>query len=287
MKDWFVLGTFALVVTAALLIVGCSGGGGGSTTDTYAMTEPDLGPEAEAQLMDSAEPDGTVSASAVPTLTLTLNSTLTSGGTAKITKITSADLLDARNAVVKTATIASGKARFDYAGLAAGFYSIRVNNLPNDLVPTKLDSLTLNTWQWVSPTLRHTVIGSLTNPKYRIMTYALGQAGHPVVDYSDGSNSSPTRYAYDMLYLRSNPVRLDIRRLGKNTRLTMLAAGGHHNMATWALAHGGSTSSCTSCHGTLTNKQAVFTDIRTSKGWCYRCHYGPDGAGQGMVDPRR
>lgn len=281
MKDWLVLGVFAVVVTAALLVVGCSGGG---APDVAAQ----LDSTAELASLTTVVDEGMVSAAAVPSLVLALSSTLNAGGTAKVTSITSADLLNASNAVVKVGTITAGKAYFDLAGLVAGFYSIRVNNLASDLVPTKLDTLTANTWQWVAPTLRHTVIGSLTTPKYRMTTYSLGQAKHPVADYTTGVNSVPTRYAYAMLYAKASPVKLEIRRLGKNSRLTILASGGHHNMTTWAMgssSHGTSTSSCTGCHGTSTNKQALYTGITTSKGWCYRCHYGPGGSSQGMVDP--
>jgi nitrate reductase cytochrome c-type subunit len=46
----------------------------------------------------------------------------------------------------------------------------------------------------------------------------------------------------------------------------------------------GGADNCSSCHWSDWMKKP-FAEITPSRGWCFRCHYGTDGAGAGFVDP--
>jgi predicted CXXCH cytochrome family protein len=172
--------------------------------------------------------------------------------------------------------------------LLKGHYFIRVNSLPNDLVPTKLDNPLAATNQFVGKTLRTSVIGTLAAPKYKFVTYSLGQAQHTVVGYTNGLTATPIRYGYALLY--SSLKKLETRVMGTAALLASVPLG-HHSTATWVVGptnHGKSiNSSCTDCHGSATSKPATYASINSGDGWCYKCHYGSAGVSSGLVDPKK
>ncbi|MCZ7382206.1 MAG: hypothetical protein O8C64_11640, partial [Candidatus Methanoperedens sp.] len=152
-------------------------------------------------------------------LTLSLQPSLDREGDIKATSITTAELLGPDGTVMKTATVAGGTAQFNLSGVAAGDYFIRVNNLADDIVPTRIDDPTKTINQFVGQKLRVTVIGSLSDPTYRVQTFSKGQGEHPVVVYSDGSNEVPETYAYAILSLKTSPAKLEINALGTASQL--------------------------------------------------------------------
>lgn len=278
----------AVIVVIAVVIVGIMpgcGGGSGDTAMTSSLVAPaDTSAVGPVDTTPMAQ-DSTISASAVPVLTLAIASSLNGTGTVKTTTLTKGELLNTAGTRVAMATITAGKAVFPLTGLALGHYYIRINSLNQDLVPTRITNTAIAMNQFVDTTLRNTVIGPLTNPTVKMKTFALGQAQHPVVAYTTGA--SQTRYAYAIQYLKTSPQQMQVRVLGKASLLSTVAAGGHHNFATWSMgpnSHGTSSSGCTGCHGS--SKPASYASISTGNGWCYKCHYGPTGAGTaGMVDP--
>ncbi len=202
---------------------------------------------------------------------------------------------------MKTATIAGGTARFDLSGVVAGNYFIRVNGLADDLVPTRFVDPANTTSQFVGQKLIATVIGSLSDPTYRIRTFSKGQGQHPAVIYYDGTNEIPEQYAYVMLSLKTSPQKFEILVLGTAFQLNNYspAAATHPStstsvnppFSTWIFSgsdhaddYNGTDSKCNTCHGNLATKPAAFSDITVSNGWCFRCHYGKAGTDAGFID---
>jgi hypothetical protein len=239
-----------------------------------------------------------------PTLTVNLDASLNGDGDIKATTITTAELLDSNTTLIESATIDAGAAVFDLTNVVAGTYSIRINSLNTDLVPTQIDDPTVSITQTVGTTLRPSVIGSLSSPTYRIETFSLGQGEHPVVKYTDGTNIAPAEYAYAIYSLLTSPQRLNIKLLGSNITINTFSPAstihpGVGNFTqpagTWLLLvqsplqHGnawnGNDANCNTCHGDLNAKAAVFTNITINNGWCFRCHYGKTGDGNGFVNP--
>lgn len=222
-------------------------------------------------------------------LNLSLSTTLNGTGAVKAAAITTADLLNTAGAVAAGGTVASGKASFPLTGLTPGFYFIRVNGDANDLVPTKIDSVSATINQFVGTTLRRTVIGTLSVPTYQMTTYSLGQSQTAVVNYSNGTAGAPARYAFATLY--SNGATFEVRVLGTAALLTTMTPGGPHAAATWifgATNHGVSVdASCTGCHSAMTTKPASRSSVSAGNGWCYECHYGSGGNNSGFVDPAK
>lgn len=296
-----------LAIAVVIYVAGCSGSGtslggdvpGVTGAQAPVSTDPSLTPMGDAAADAPAPADpGTATAQAAgvtpaqavgPTLTVRLTTGLETYGTNLVTAITGAALV--RGATSRTATMTSGAAVFDMTGLTKGFYNIRINGLGTAVVPCKIDDPTVSMTQYVSKTLTDSVIGTLTNPKYRIRTYPGGQAQHHTAKFSDGTDATPVQYAYVMLYTRLNPVRIEFHRLATNQYLSTYAPnGGPHDPKTWIIgstSHGaGSTSSCSGCHGTLSSKPATWTSCTKTSGWCYKCHYGPTGGHTaGMVHP--
>ena len=247
---------------------------------------------------------GLVAAQAATTagiLTLSLQPGLDGKGDIKATSITSAELLGLDGAVIKTATLTGGTAQFDLGSIAGGDYFISVNNLADDLVPTRIDDPTKATNQYVGQKLRAIVIGNLSDPTYRILTFSKGQKEDAVVVYSDGTIKIPETYAYAILSLKTSPQKLDIRSLGTASLLNSYApaTANHPSTSTatkpsfpeWMLGeknhatdYNGTDSKCNTCHINLDTKPATFTQITTFKGWCYRCHYGKTGVDKGFID---
>jgi hypothetical protein len=234
-------------------------------------------------------------------LTLSLQSSLDGKGDIKATSITSAELLGLDGTVIKTATLAGGKAQFDLGSIAMGDYFIRVNNLADDLVPTHIDDPAKATNQYVGQKLRAAVIGNLSDPTYRILTFSKGQGEHAVVVYSDGTNDTPETYAYAILSLKTSPQKLDIRAFGTASLLNSYTPTIPNHPSTptatnpsfpeWMLGeknhatdYNGTDSKCNTCHINLDTKPATFTQITTLNGWCYRCHYGKAGVNEGFID---
>lgn len=221
-------------------------------------------------------------------LTLSLDATLNDGGTSKATSLTSAVLLDTTGAVVSTGTITGGVASLPMTGLTAGDYFIRVNNLTNDLVPTHIDNPATSLAQRVSNMLNDASIGPSSAPTYKVITWSLGQTKPSVVGFLTGTTAPPTRYAYGILST-TGTVTFKTAVLGTGAPLASFSppAGGEHDQLNWiigATGHRASAgSSCLGCHGST--KPAAYTSVRTSSGWCWKCHYGTGGTSAGMVDP--
>lgn len=290
----------AAVVIIAVLIVGfipgCGGGSGDPSTTTTSMIQPTGGSAGSSAMAPSVVvPTGntqvvTESAiTAVPVLNLSLSTSLNGTGVVKATTLTKGELINTAGVRVAMATIAAGKASFPLTGVTAGHYYIRVNSLNQDLVPTRITNPAITLNQFVGTTLRTTVLGTLASPNVKMTTFTLGQSQHAVVAYTTGA--AQPRYAYSILYLKTNPLQFQVRVLGKGTLLaTLSAGGGPHTFATWLMgptSHGtGGTSGCTGCHGNMSTKPATYAACNADNGWCYKCHYGPTGAGvAGMVDP--
>jgi len=233
----------------------------------------------------------TVSAISGYKLTLSLDAGLNGSGTSKVINITKGELLNTSGSVVANAALNAGTAQFDLTGLTAGNYFIRVNDLANDLVPTRLDSVSTNVSQYMGSQLNISVIGTLADPTYKFTTYSPGQSWPAVVKYTTGAAATPTRYAYAWLYLKTSPQKIETRVLGTGTLLATHLAGGYHNFPTWMLGsnnHGVkyvTGTNCTGCHGNLDTKPASYGSIGESNGWCFQCHYGKTGSSNGMLDP--
>lgn len=228
----------------------------------------------------------TVTADNGPKLTLSLDTSLNSGGTSKATAITKAELLDTGGAVAATATIGGGAAQFPLTGLAAGTYFIRVNDLADNLLPTRLDNPAAGVTQFVGNQLNLSVIGTLADPTYKIKVFPKGQGAHTVIGYSGAATAS---YSYVILLMKASPQQVESRVLGTGALLTTHTHA-NHNFSTFIIGsanHGAKTGSCSGCHGSLSAKPATYASIIQEDGWCYKCHYGPTGPAAGMVDPAK
>ncbi len=234
-------------------------------------------------------------------LTLNLQSSLDGKGDIKATSITSAELLGLDGTVIKTATLAGGAAQFDLGNIASGDYFIRVNNLADDLVPTRIDDPTKAINQYVGQKLRAIVIGNLSDPTYSISTHSKGQGHHPVVRYADGVTEAPERYCYVLIDQKTSPQKMEIRVLGTADLLTTFTprttthpstpTETNPSFSTWMIfgkSHGidynGTDSKCKTCHINLDTKPAALTSITSGNGWCYRCHYGKGGDDNGFLN---
>jgi len=318
-RAMFSIGLLAVTVLA-VAVAGGGCGGSDSPTEAGGLGAPvadtlDVAPTAD----DAAA--ATDATAAVPQLTLALDASLdTSPGTVKATALTQAQLLNTAKAVVATATISAGTARFPLTGLTAGHYFIKVNGLSNNLVatatisagtarfpltgltaghyfikvnglsnnlvPTKIDNPTASRKQWVGRRLRSSVIGSLTSPTYRIEMFPGNQGFPRVVKYSDGTTATPQGWAY--VIMRPGSQTLETRYLGTAVLLTSHAHSGPHSFSSWMLGpsnHGKSSLNCASCHGSSSLHPASYGSIKEDVGWCYKCHYGPTGPTKGMVKP--
>jgi len=154
---------------------------------------------------------------AAGTLTLTLEPSLDGKGDIRATSITDAKLCDFQGICVlngipyKTATITNGTAKFSLSDRDTGARLILINNLNDDLIPTRIDDPTKDIHQFVGEKLRESVIGNLSDPTYRIETFTAGQGyDHPAVSYSDGKYSPEVLGIYHgdiyiVLSLKTNP----------------------------------------------------------------------------------
>lgn len=252
------------------------------------------------------DPDGMIdpsfSLASTGKLTLALDASLDGGGTMKATSITSADMLDSGNKVITSATITGGNAEFDLANVAPGDYFIKVNGLGDDLVATRIVDQTATLTQFVGQKLRFAVIGSKSDPTFKLKTYSLGQGEAVIKKWSTGTDVSPAVYGYALQSLKTTPKFLETRVLGtaallvrKDASSTTHSHGqGDGAFGDWLLGannHGRplnyvSDSSCTGCHGTnLDTKPATYSAVTTTSGWCFKCHLGKGGDGAGLIDP--
>jgi hypothetical protein len=283
----------AYAVAASFFLVAC----GQSSLES--PVQPDSGADAPwhaEAATDGAGADDEVSGS----LTLSLDPSLDQpDDEVKAQSITAAVMLDKMGASIQTATVSAGAAAFGLTSVPAGDYFLEINGDTNDLVPTRIDDAGKAITQRVGQKLRASYIGPPGSPKYRINTYSAGQNVAPVVRYSDDMPIAG-RYAYVILAFDSS--RLEINVLGSAQPLTALVlprCAGHAYVPAdgWLLNtpdedhHGdvfkgdGGATECGSCHSNYSSKTPSFGDIAPSRGWCFRCHNGPDGAGAGFVDP--
>ncbi len=252
--------------------------------------------------------------SAAGTLTLTLEPSLDGKEDIRATFITDAKLSDFQGIFVlndkiyKVATITNGTARFNLSAGDAGNRYIMINNLHSDLIPTRIDP-TKDLHQFVGQKLRASVIGSLSDPTYRIETFTTEQGKHPTVSYSDGNYSPEVLGPYDggvytVLSLKTSPsfqvITLGAPRLGREQGIIGYAPteSTHPSTSTsinppfskWmfgegshGIDYGGNDSKCSTCHGNLDMKPSKFSEITVNNGFCFRCHYGKGGSEKGFV----
>lgn len=98
--------------------------------------------------------------------------------------------------------------------------------------------------------------------------------------------------------------QLEIRLLGTNAPLTSLPLPrcvGHPDdpANAWLINttnedhHGdaynadGGPAACQACHWYGSRKEYTLSQINSTNGWCYRCHYGTQGSSAGFVDPNQ
>ncbi len=242
-------------------------------------------------------------------LTLNLQPSLDRDGNVKANSIAKAELLGTDGTLMKTATLSGGIAQFDLSGVASGDYFIRVNDLSDDLVPTRIDDPNMDINQSVGQMLRVSVIGDISDPTYKIETFSKGQGKHPVVEYSDDASLSPERYAYVILSLKTSPQKFEVRVFDTAAQINSYTPTmpDHPSIpntpfSKWVVSettildtngtlqsgHGytynGTDSKCDTCHTDMDTKPATVSDISITSGWCYRCHYGKAGVDSGFID---
>ncbi|MCZ7391956.1 MAG: cytochrome c3 family protein [Candidatus Methanoperedens sp.] len=278
------------------------------------------------------------------TLTVSLSPSLDGNGTIKAASITKAVLSSIDGALpdgsfvvssggygikfntsYKNATIINGTAKFNLStgDVSSGYYSgsqlegasvMRINDLNDDLIPTRIDDPTKDIHQYVGEKLRVSVIGNLSDPTYRIETFSKGQGKNPVVKCTDG-----TGVIFDSIYiiisLKTNPQELEIKAIRDGLEMSQPGnfsgniliisaeritnftptAPTHPSTSTainplfskWVFGHGddygGNDSKCSNCHGNLDTKPASFSEITVNNGFCFRCHNGKGGADAGFA----
>lgn len=228
------------------------------------------------------------------TLTLTLDASLDGGGDPKASSLSKLELLSTAGTVVKTWTGTGTSGPLDLGGVTAGDYFIRVNNLADDLVPTRIDDPSKDLVQSVGTKLRASLIGPSADPVYRVKTFSKGQLEHAMVKYTDGSAATPDRYNYAIVSFKTTPQKMEIRiaPTGALVLQNVKSATDPHAFGTWALGptnHGKPASyvndaSCNTCHGSLDTHPAQFANVTPTTGWCFKCHYGKGGDPNGFVD---
>lgn len=209
----------------------------------------------------------------------------------------------------KTATIINGTAQFNLSAGDAGDRFIRINDLNDNLIPTRIDDPTKGIAQFVGQNLRESVIGNLSDPTYRIKTFPNGQ-GNPIVRCTDGTGVGFDS-VYIILSLKTNPQKLEINGLSNSLtsgNIVIISAGRVTNFTPTAPTHpststsinppfskwvfgkgshgddyGGNDSKCSICHGNLDTKPVSFSEITINNGFCFRCHNGKDGADAGFA----
>lgn len=256
---------------------------------------------------------------AAGTLTVSLQPSLGGKGTIKAESITKADLVSPfispeEGSTYKTATIINGIAHFNLSANDTGDRFIRINDLNDNLIPTRIDDPTKDINQFVGENLRVSVIGNLSDPTYQIKTFTKTHGAWPRVWCSDGTSVEGENTAvYIIQSLKTNPQKLEIKELSYSPDLVSSenitdytpSAPTHPSTMTsinppfskWVFGdgshgvdYGGNESKCNTCHGNLDTKPANldtkrdnFTDIPVNNGFCFRCHYGKSGTDAGFV----
>lgn len=215
----------------------------------------------------------------------------------KATTISTAILLDGAGGIVATATIVESAAVFDLTGSSPGDYFVEINGDALDLVPTRIDDPTRTTLQRVGQKLKASYISAEDKPAYRINAYSDGQ----VVTFFTGA---PIGDQHPYLLYAFGTSRLEIRVLGSTRQLSafpLARCAGHTDVSVdgWLLNtpneehHGDSYNAtdggdpCFACHGDGWRRQVSYDDITPSRGWCFKCHRGPNGSSAGFVDPTK
>ncbi len=237
----------------------------------------------------------------------------------RATSITKADpvspfISPKEGAIYKTATIINGIAQFNLSANDTGDRFIRINDLNDDLIPTRIDDPTKDINQFVGQKLRVSVIGNLSDPIYQIKTFTKTDGVWPKVWCSDGTSVEGKGTAvYIIQSLKTKPQKLEIKYLvsvSSEPTVTNItdytsSAPTHPSTMTsiyppfskWVFGegshgvdYGGNDSKCNVCHGNLDTKPANldtkrnnFTDIQVNNGFCFRCHYGKSGTDAGFV----
>jgi hypothetical protein len=241
----------------------------------------------------SKNSDNPVTPPTVYKLTVSLDPALSGAGTQKVTDLSKAVLYNGSGTLVKTATLNGGSALFELTSLTSGDYFIEINDLKDDWVPVRIASISKNITESVDLTLSNALILVGTDTMYRVKTYSKGQSAHPLVKYSDGNNTTTETYLYAIQSLKENPMRMEMNSMS-TARMILLQVSTPaepHVFKPWSLGsanHGitASTANCY-CHGDLSYKSTSYSQILNTKGYCYKCHYGPDGPSQGFVDPTK
>ncbi|MDW7727712.1 MAG: hypothetical protein SCH70_11500 [Candidatus Methanoperedens sp.] len=220
------------------------------------------------------------------------------------------------NTAYKNATITNGTAQFNLSAGDTGYRFIRINDLNDNLIPTRIDDPTKDINQFVGRNLRASVIGNLSDPTYRIKTFPNGQ-GNPVVMCTDGT-SVGFDSVYIVLSLKTNPQKLEINQLTNSLEMShpgkfsgnivIIGAGSvidytptapthpstftsiNPSFSKWVFGegshgydYGGNDSKCSTCHSNLDTKPSKFSEITANSGFCFRCHYGKGGSYKGFV----
>lgn len=227
-------------------------------------------------------------------LTLTLDPTLDGGGAVKATSFTKLELVSTAGTVIKTLAVTGTSASVDLATITAGDYFLRVNDLADDLVPTRIDDPSKNLSQSVGTKLRASLIGPPADPVYRVKSYSKGQLEHAMVKYGDGTVAPPERYTYAIVSFKTTPQKMEIRIAPTGVLVVekVKSASDPHAFATWALGetnHGKpanyvTDASCNTCHGSLDAHPTQYASVSPTNGWCFNCHYGKVGDPNGFVD---
>lgn len=307
---WFLL--LPLALAGAMASCGDAVNPGGSAAADAGDDGQSAGPSDARPRNDAAQPDtgldaskGTSDAAAIiGSIELTLDPALdTEDGTVKAVTLTSVDLLDPAGARVASAVISGGVATVRLDGLGPGDYFLEVNGDADDLVPTRIDDPGQEVSQRVGTTLQASLVGPAGAPVYRIKTYSTGQAGAPVVRYSDGTPLAPAEQPYVLITLA--PPKIEFLILGSGAALSSYApmlsehVGIDVPMDAWVLNtdgvdhHGdtfladGGAASCAGCHWKMADKPVAYSSTTLANGFCFRCHYGAGGSDDGFLDPRR
>ena len=301
----------ALPLGIAMGLGACSGGDAPSNPakDASATETGADAADATADVITADVSDGGSNADVTPSgsLTVSLDPSIDIGDeTVKAVTLTMVDLLDPTGVERAHATISNGDALISLAGLSAGDYFLKVNGDTADLVPTRVDDPKAAVVQRVGTTLRRSQVGPLVKPVYCIDTYPTGQATG-IVKFSDGTAVAPVKPVY--AFITQTPGQVDFKVLGTAALVTTYTSmSGNHPMNGEAFHawientngvdggaapdhHGdmymadGGAATCSGCHANMGTKPATYGAIKSGNGWCFKCHYGPDGAGAGFVDP--
>ncbi len=257
---------------------------------------------------------------AAGTLTVSLQHSLDGkGDIIRATSITKADIVSPfispeEGSTYKTATIINGIAQFNLSANDTGDRFIRINDLNDDLIPTRIDDPTKDINQFVGENLRVSVIGNLSDPTYQIKTFTKTHGVWPRVWCSDGTSVEGEGTAvYIIQSLKTKPQKLEIKYLVlvsskptvRNITDYLPYAPTHPSTMTsislpfskWVFGEGShgvdygeNENKCNTCHGNLDTKPANldtkpdnFTDIPVNNGFCFRCHYSKSGTDAGFV----